>query len=353
MEALPASIPQWSGPGGNTRPWGGLAGNSRPWAGPSMNTRPWAGPAMNTRPWGRSSMNTQRSEGPQMNTRPRFPGANENQFYGSASLSARGNIEILPAYPSQQSSPGLLPPVQPAALPYQPLQPYQHQPGQAWSRSYSPLPGSGNCYSQCSNRCGSYNTYSGCRPTCSSRCNIRPSCPSKSEGSYMYAGNTLLCGNRAQTLPSRSSQGYGQGYNPGYGQGYNPGYGQQYNPGYGQGNNPGYGQGYNPGYGQQYNPGHGQGFTRYPMQAGGGCSSGGGCSDSYSGYQTLPARGYGMQTSGRSVGCGGGGCGAMAAVTLPAQTGYGQHMGDSRSAVTLPAPREFNEEDDSGVTDEE
>ena len=53
-----------------------------------------------------------------------------------------------------KSAPGQLPPVQSAALPYQSLQPYQPTQGPAWSKSYSPLPGNGNCFSQCRNRFG-------------------------------------------------------------------------------------------------------------------------------------------------------------------------------------------------------
>ena len=122
----------------------------------------------------------------------------------------------------------------------------------------------------------------------------------------MYAGNTLYCGNRQQTRPSLISQGFGQGYNLGYS--YNRGYGQEYNPGYGQENNPGYGQEYNHGYGTLLP----QGYTSYPMQSEGGCSSGV-CSASYSGYQTLPAKTSGDQTE------------------------------ETMSADTLPAPIKFEE----------
>ena len=159
IETLPASTPEWGGPVGNTqslegpsmntRPWGGSSMNTRPWEGPSMNTRQWEGPSMNTRPWEGPSMNTRPWEGPSMNTRtwgepsmntrpwgghsmntrprwpqtgrmqvtghnlkrdnftnkdmqPRFSDPNENQNYGSASPSTKGNIEIIPAYSSQQ-----------------------------------------------------------------------------------------------------------------------------------------------------------------------------------------------------------------------------------------------------------
>ena len=75
----------------------------------------------------------------------------------------------------------------------------------------------------------------------------------------------------------------------------------------------------------------------FPIQSGGGCSSGG-CSNTYSGYQTLPAQSaYGMQTS--RMGCGAGGCGDTA--------------GDAMTAITLPAPIKFEEEEQADGSGEE
>merc|ERR1711892_1586505 len=120
------------------------------------------------------------------------------------------------------------------------------------------LPGGGNCFNKCSNRCGSYNTYSGCRPTCSSRCNIRPSCPSVSGNDYSFAGNTLYCGNR-KPRPQWGDQGYGQGYGHGYGQGYGVAGSQRYGQGFVKGNG----------------AAGRHGYDGYAAQGGGGCDYGG------------------------------------------------------------------------------
>ena len=99
----------------------------------------------------------------------------------------------------------------------------------------------------------------------------------------MFAGNTLYCGNRQQAQPQWNNQGYGQG--------------KVYNQGY-------------------------EAVTGYPVQSGGGCSTGG-CSAGYSGYQPLPASAqpaYSMQASGL--------------------TGM-----ETMHAVTLPAPVQFEEDD--------
>merc|ERR1719336_3568785 len=46
--------------------------------------------------------------------------------------------------------------------------------------SYTPLPGSGNCYNVCgrNSRCpsGMYQVPGGCRPICRSKCDIKPAC---------------------------------------------------------------------------------------------------------------------------------------------------------------------------------
>ena len=98
----------------------------------------------------------------------------------------------------------------------------------------------------------------------------------------MTTGNTLYCGNRQQTQPQWSNAGYGQGQ----------------------------------GYGA---------VTGYPVQAGGGCSTGG-CSAGFGGgYQPLPAQpAFGV-------------------------TGMAR---ENIQAVTLPAPIMFDEdvqEDGSGA----
>lgn len=80
--------------------------------------------------------------------------------------------------------------------------PFQTLPGSVgptWRKSYTPLPGTGNCFNRCKNRCGSP-WYSGCRPSCRSGCNIRPTCgrQQQQQGNWMYSGNTLYCGGRQQ-----------------------------------------------------------------------------------------------------------------------------------------------------------
>ena len=208
-------------------------------------------------------------------------------------------------------------PYQPASQSYQPPQPYQQfQPYQpyssgmvqspGWSRSYSPIPGTGNCFNTCKNRwvsityitriitidnrCGTYNNGPSCpsRPSCSSRCNIRPSCPSITGTDYRFSGTTLYCGAR-QTNPGWGNQVYNQG-NQGYNQG---------NQGYNQGN-----QGYN----QGYNLGNGLGYSA------GGCSSGG-CNGGFGGFTS------GVQATQAN---------SMARETI--------------HPVTLPAPITFNDE---------
>ena len=167
----------------------------------------------------------------------------------------------------------------------------------------------GHCPIQCcSPRCGSYNTYSGCRPTCSSRCNIRPSCPSVSGNDYSFAGNTLYCGNR-QPRPQWGDQGYGQGYDQGYGVAGSQGYGQ----GFGQGNG----------------AAGSQGYDGYAAQAGGGCNYGG-CSASYGGYQAQAAQ-----------------------PAQPAPYGVPGMVMEDVHAVTLPAPVKFADEEAEGSGNEE
>merc|ERR1711874_941598 len=181
---------------GSTRPWGITPSNFQPWGGAARYTRPWVQPYM--QPSGKIQRNVHDADATE-------PGSTKN-------------IEIMPAYPTQQSYQQSLS-YQPSqsyqpyqsyqpSLSYQPYQSYQsYQPPQpyaaaqspTWSRSYSPIPGNGNCFNTCRNRCGSYSTYSGCRPSCSSRCNIRPSCPSLTGSDYSYSDSTLYCG---------TSQGY-------------------------------------------------------------------------------------------------------------------------------------------------
>ena len=100
----------------------------------------------------------------------------------------------------------------------------------------------------------------------------------------MFTGNTLYCGNRQQTQPQWSNQGYGQGY-----------------------------QGYNEGYGA---------VTGYPVQIGGGCSTGG-CSAGYTGYQPLPAQpAFGLTDKTRE---------GMQAVTPPAPIMFDQDVQEDGS----------------------
>jgi len=82
-----------------------------------------------------------------------------------------------------------------------------------WRKSYQPIPGTGNCFNRCKNRCGGssgYSGYSGCgRPSCSNRCNIKPTCRGRmgsmnQPGNFQVSGNTLLCGTRRQGLQPRS-----------------------------------------------------------------------------------------------------------------------------------------------------
>jgi len=266
-------IPKWGGPAESVRPWGGQVVSTRPWdgnmimshspitsfgwGGAGRNTRPWPlPPPRNFQPWGGAPAYTRPWRQPFMQPTGKiqesFP-ATTNDESGSSSTS---NIEIMPAYPTQPS----YQPYQPYQSPSQSYQPPQFQPyssgmvqSPGWSRSYSPLPGNGNCFNTCKNRCGNYNSRPSCpsRPSCTSRCNIRPSCPSITGTDYRFSGNTLYCGAR-QINQGWSSQGV-QGYN-------------QVNQGYIQGN-------------QGYNQGNGFGY------AAGGCSSGG-CNGGFGGYRS-------------------------------------------------------------------
>jgi len=91
-------------------------------------------------------------------------------------------------------------------------------PGYTTGNSYTPLPGSGNCYNVCGQKSscgvqggsqsGSYQQMGpGCRPMCRSKCNIQPACVG---GSWYNQGqngqNSFVCG---------QSGGGGFGYNPG------------------------------------------------------------------------------------------------------------------------------------------
>jgi len=194
----------------NTRPFGNIEG-ILPWKGQAQNSVQQTGQTLQPQAWGNNKFETWGQ--PIMKNQylldqpgqmqPGFFASRETK-YGSASFPPHGNIKVLP-------------PVHPNVLSHQPPHPYQGKQGLAWSRSFSPLPGNRNCYNQCNNRCGSYQTYPGCRPTCGSRCNIRPSCPGMSGDSYMYAGkNTLLCGHKKQTSPSWARQSNVHQFNPGY-----------------------------------------------------------------------------------------------------------------------------------------
>lgn len=58
-----------------------------------------------------------------------------------------------------------------------------------WRRSFTPLPGQNGCYNRCRPSCS--NSYGGCQTSCRSACNIRPSCPKRSD--VQFAGSTMVC----------------------------------------------------------------------------------------------------------------------------------------------------------------
>ena len=58
-----------------------------------------------------------------------------------------------------------------------------------WRRSFEPINDRPGCYNRCRPSCS--NAWGGCQPTCRSACNIRPTCPRRSE--VQFAGSTMVC----------------------------------------------------------------------------------------------------------------------------------------------------------------
>jgi len=71
-----------------------------------------------------------------------------------------------------------------------------------WRRSFTPLPGQSGCYNRCRPSCS--NDMGGCQPSCRSACNIRPSCPRRSE--VQFAGSTMVCARPGYNFQNQNLQ---------------------------------------------------------------------------------------------------------------------------------------------------
>ena len=75
-----------------------------------------------------------------------------------------------------------------------------------WRRSFEPITGRPGCYNKCRPSCSNAN--GGCQPTCRSACNIKPSCPRRSE--VQYAGSTMVCARPGYNFQGAQGPFYGQ-----------------------------------------------------------------------------------------------------------------------------------------------
>ena len=79
----------------------------------------------------------------------------------------------------------------------------------SWRRSFTPLPGQSGCYNRCRPSCS--NNRGGCQPSCKSACNIKPSCPRRSQP--QYAGSTMVCARPGYNVQSNQGAYFGQQQN--------------------------------------------------------------------------------------------------------------------------------------------
>jgi len=295
-------------PSAHTRPWPQAGGYQGP---PSSHTRPWpqqggymGPPSSHTRPW-QQTWNTLPMPLPRRGVFGSMEPQNDQvPRYGSLGddLSQGQNIEVLP----QQGSQGT--PVIQSAVPEfsswatapqqfmatsqdaqitnmmapqqsvipemtsatQPHIPDMTAPSrwalQPWSKSYTPLGSSGQCFNQCRNRCPSApRVPSPCSrpPVCSSRCNIQPRCPSRRPS--WNQGQTKVCGTTNWGTRGGQGQWYqGQGYGMGQNMGQNMGYSIGQNMGQSMGHIMGQSMGYRNGQSLGYRNGlKGQAVGQY------------------------------------------------------------------------------------------
>ena len=79
----------------------------------------------------------------------------------------------------------------------------------SWRRSFTPLPGQSGCYNRCRPSCS--NNKGGCQPTCRSACNIKPSCPRRSQP--QFAGSTMVCARPGYNVQPNQGPYFGQQQN--------------------------------------------------------------------------------------------------------------------------------------------
>jgi len=201
VQVLPMNNHGYSGnPSNHLRPWGnpGYGGN------PGQHLRPWQG----------------RQGGNKVEVLPMGGGQSLGEDLPpvqQAPLPPMSNSQSMMAQPPMMSQPPMSMPQPQMSMPQPQINMYRPPMGMVqplnWRKSYQPIPGTGNCYNRCKNRCGGssgFSGYSGCRqPSCSNRCNIQPTCGGRrgsmaQPGNFQVSGNTLLCGTRRQNLQPRS-----------------------------------------------------------------------------------------------------------------------------------------------------